>query len=389
METKTAINKIEVADILSTYSDKFIKEHNLSFQQIKTIKAIKSCRTATLGYHKLVCNECNYEQISYNSCRNRHCPKCQSTKQLKWIDKLKAQVLPIRYFHIAFTLPIQIRPLAYINQNIVYSILFRAASQTLKQVALNPKFLGAEPAFLAVLHTWGQNLSYHPHLHLIVSAGGLDPDGLEWKQSGSKFFVPVKALSKVFRAKFITMLKDEYKNNTLKIPDTIDDLDYSDLKKLTSLLYSKTWNVYSKKTFRGAGNVIEYLGRYTHKVAIANSRIISSDKGMVKFRYKDYRDNKSKIIELTTIEFIRRFVQHILPNNFYKIRYFGLLANKNRTTKLITCFSLLKINIPIPKFEGLCFHEIIKAVTGNDIFICPACKRGHLILASTLEFNTE
>ena len=380
MKANIETNKIEVADIFNIYSDEFIKNNNLSVQQIKTIDAIKSCRSSELGYHKLVCNECGHEQISYNSCRNRHCPKCQMTKQIKWIDKLKAEVLPVRYFHIVFTLPEQLRALAYINQNTVYSILFGAASQTLKQVALNPKFLGAEPAFLAVLHTWGQNLSYHPHLHMIVSAGGLDPDGLEWKHSSKKFFVPVKALSKVFRAKFIDMLEEEYNKNALNIPDTQKEIDYHNFKKLKSLLYSKNWNVYAKKTFKGAGKVIEYLGRYSHKVAISNSRIISLENGKVKLKYKDYRDNnKWKIMELTALEFIRRFVQHILPNNFYKIRYFGLLANKNRKTKLNTCFNRLKEMISIPKFEGLVWHEIIEIVTGKNVFICPVCKKGRLI----------
>jgi predicted Zn-ribbon and HTH transcriptional regulator len=390
MEANIETNKIEVADIFNIYSDEFIKNNNLSVQQIKTIDAIKSCRSSELGYHKLVCNECGHEQISYNSCRNRHCPKCQMTKQIKWIDKLKAEVLPVRYFHIVFTLPKQLRVLAYINQKIVYSILFGAASQTLKQVALNPKFLGAEPAFLAVLHTWGQNLSYHPHLHMIVSAGGLDPDGLEWKHSSKKFFVPVKALSKVFRAKFIDMLEDEYNKNTLNIPDTQEEIDYHNFKKLKSLLYTKNWNVYAKKTFKGAGKVIEYLGRYTHKVAISNSRIISLENGKVKLKYKDYRDNnKWKIMELSALEFIRRFVQHILPNNFYKIRYFGLLANKNRKTKLNTCFNRLKEMISIPRFEGLVWHEIIEIVTGKDVFTCPVCKKGRLINPALLIQNTE
>lgn len=382
--------KIEVADIFNIYSDEFIKNNNLSVQQIKTIDAIKSCRSSELGYHKLICNECGHEQISYNSCRNRHCPKCQMTKQIKWIDKLKAEVLPVRYFHIVFTLPKQLRPLAYISQNIVYSILFNAASQTLKQVALNPKFLGAEPAFIAVLHTWGQNLSYHPHLHMIVSAGGLDPDGLEWKHSSKKFFVPVKALSKVFRAKFIDMLEEEYNKNALNIPDTQKEIDYHNFKKLKSLLYTKNWNVYAKKTFKGAGKVIEYLGRYTHKVAISNSRIISLENGKVKLKYKDYRDNnKWKIMELSGMEFIRRFVQHILPNNFYKIRYFGLLAYKNRKTKLNTCFNRLKKMISIPRFEGLVWHEIIEIVTGKNVFICPVCKKGRLINPALLIQNTE
>jgi hypothetical protein len=225
---------------------------------------------------------------------------------------------------------------------------------------------------------------------MIVSAGGLDPDGLEWKDSSKKFFVPVKALSKVFRAKFIDMLEEEYNKNALNIPDTQEEIDYHNFKKLKSLLYTKNWNVYAKKTFKGAGKVIEYLGRYTHKVAISNSRIISLENGKVKLKYKDYRDNnKWKIMELSALEFIRRFVQHILPNNFYKIRYFGLLANKNRKTKLNTCFNRLKEMISIPRFEGLVWHEIIEIVTGKNVFICPVCKKGRLINPALLIQNTE
>ena len=390
METNTKISEIEVADILNNYSGEFIEKNNLSHQQIKAIKAIESCRTSDLGYHKLACNECKYEQISYNSCRNRHCPKCQATKQMRWIDKLKAQVLPVRYFHIVFTIPQQLNALAYINQCAVYDILFKTASQALKQVSLNPKFLGGEPAFIAVLHTWGQNLSYHPHLHIIVSAGGLDPDGIEWKHSAKKFFVPVKALSKVFRAKFIDMLENEYKQNNFKIPYTEKDVDYSDFSKVKSMLYSKTWNVYAKRTFKGAGKVIDYLGRYTHRVAISNSRILSMDNGKVKFRYKDYRDNnKWKTMELSVLEFIRRFVQHILPDNFYKIRYFGLFAVKNRKSKLMICFDRLKESMSVSKFEGLIWHEIIEILTGKDVFKCPVCSKGRLINPALIIQNTE
>ncbi len=388
MEKEIKINNVEVADILSMYSSDFIENNNLSKQQIKAINAIENCRTSKLGYHRLVCDNCGHEEISYNSCRNRHCPKCQQTKQEEWIDRIKSQVLPVRHFHTVFTLPEQLRPLAYINQDIIYSIFFKAASKTLKQVALNPEFLGAEPAFLAILHTWGQNLSYHPHLHIIVSGGGLDPDGMEWRHSHRKFFVPVKALSKVFRAKFIDLLKKEYSDESLRIPDIDNGTDYNDFKELKSLLYSFNWNVFTKKAFKGSGQVIEYLGRYTHRVAISNSRIISLNNGKVKFKYKDYRDsNKWKIMELSAIEFIRRFVQHILPNGFYKIRYFGLLAIINRKTKLDNCFRLLRVIMSIPKFEGLQWHEIIEIISGKDIFNCPVCKNGRLIISLMVPQN--
>jgi len=385
METQIKKSNPEVADILNNYAGEFLTSHNLSYQQIKTIKDIRECRTSECGAHKLICNNCGHEHISYSSCRNRHCPKCQVTKQAKWIDKLKSNVLPVKYFHIVFTLPSQLRPLAYINQKIVYDILFKAAATTIKQVAANPKFLGAEPAFLGVLHTWGQNLSYHPHLHTIVSGGGLDQDGIEWKYSGKKFFVPVKALSKVFRAKFIEMLNIEYCKKSLKIPDIKNNINYNDFTRLETKLREKDWVVYTKKVFKGAGNVIEYLGRYSHRVAISNSRIISMINGIVKFRYKDYRDNnKWKIMEISAIEFIRRFVQHILPNNFYKIRYYGLMANNNRRTKLDAVFSWLNENSPFSRFEGLEWHEIIESVTGKNIFKCPVCRKGRLISQANL-----
>lgn len=388
MEKEIKINNVEVADILSMYSSDFIENNNLSKQQIKAINAIENCRTSKLGYHSLVCDNCGHEEISYNSCRNRHCPKCQQTKQEEWIDRIKSQVLPVRHFHVVFTLPEQLRPLAYINQDIIYSIFFKAASKTLKQVALNPEFLGAEPAFLAILHTWGQNLSYHPHLHIIVSGGGLDPDGMEWRHSHRKFFVPVKALSKVFRAKFIALLKKEYSDESLRIPDIDNGKDYNDFKELKSLLYSFNWNVFTKKAFKGSGQVIEYLGRYTHRVAISNSRIISLKNGKVRFKYKDYKDNnKWKIMELSAIEFIRRFVQHILPNGFYKIRYFGLLAIINRKTKLDNCFRLLRVSMSIPKFEGLLWYEIIEIISGKDVFNCPVCKKGRLIISLVVPKN--
>jgi hypothetical protein len=389
METQINNSNPEIADILNNYADQFILTTNLSFQQIRTIKDISKCRTSECGAHKLVCNHCNHEHISYNSCRNRHCPKCQLTKQVKWIDKLKSNMLPVKYFHIVFTLPSQLRSLAYINQKIVYAIIFKAAAATLKQVAANPKFLGAETAFLAVLHTWGQNLSYHPHLHIIVSGGGLDQDGVEWKYSGKKFFVPVKALSRVFRAKFIDMLYQEYSKESLKFPGYNNDINYYDFARLKTTLREKDWNVYTKKAFKGAGNVIEYLGRYSHRVAISNSRIISISNGKVKFRYKDYKDNnKWKILEISVIEFIRRFVQYILPDNFYKIRYYGLMANNSRNIKLEAGFAWLNENSPISKFDGLVWHEIIESISGKDIFKCPVCKKGRLVNPAITLHNT-
>ena len=379
-------DKIELSDIFEQYGQEYRQKHNLCQEQVKAMEAIENCRTSKLGGHKLKCNECGHEQISYNSCRNRHCPKCQMLKQLMWVDKLKAQLLPVRYFHIVFTLPEELRLLVYINQKILYDALFIASSYALKKVALNPAFLGAETGSVAVLHTWGQSLTYHPHLHMLVPAGGLDPDGWEWKHSSRKFFVPVKALSKVFRGKFLEILRLKYEKKELTLPQNTEVIQYNDFESLKKILYMQNWNVYIKKTFGGPGQVISYLGRYTHRVAISNSRLISIENNKVRFSWKDYKNhNKWKEMELSAEEFIRRFMQHILPCGFYKIRYFGLFASVNRKIKIARCFQLLGTSPDIPSYEGLPCQIILEMLTGKDIFLCPACKKGRLLITSVFK----
>ncbi len=371
--------KAEISSIFHVYGEEYKATHRLTFNQHKSFEAIKNCRTPEMGGHVNQCNHCGHKEQSYNSCRNRHCPKCGQVKQLKWSDKLKSMLLPVHYFHIVFTLPQELRKLIYHNQFLCYNILFKTSAQALQQAALNPEYLGAETGCVAVLHTWGQNLQYHPHLHMIVPAGGLDPDGNQWKQTGKNFFVPLKALMKMFRAKYIDMLIKEHHKGKLIIPPDDKEM-YMNFSAFCQKIKKKDWNVYSKKAFGGPSKVVNYLGRYTHRVAITNNRILNIENGKIKFRWKDYsNNNKWKEIELEASEFIRRFMLHILPEGFYKVRYFGIFANVYSKTKRKECFLLLE-ELPQPsEYDGLLWFEVIKRATGKDYLLCPECKKGRML----------
>jgi hypothetical protein len=371
-------NVLELADIFRQFMSQYQNQYSLCPSQRKAYQAIMHCRTATLGMHLSVCDSCGHKAISYNSCRNRHCPKCQYIKQLLWVDKLKNRLLPTRYFHIVFTVPEFLNGLFYINQRSCYDMLFKASSQALQKATGNPAFLGAQSGAVSVLHTWGQSLSYHPHIHSLVPAGGLDPDGQEWINTSKKFFVPVKALSKIFRAVFFGLLEKALKNNELIIPEK-DDVFYRNLKKIKQKAYQQFWHIHIKKTFKGAGQVISYLGRYTHRVAISNNRIISLNHNIVSFRWKDYRDHRMKVMSLEGICFIRRFLQHILPCGYYKIRYYGIFASVHSKTIMMQCFTLLAAAPGIPQYEGLTMPEVLNLVTGRDIIKCPQCKKGNMV----------
>jgi len=369
----------ELSDILRCNENAFMERHSLCPDQKKAYAAITGCRTAKMGSHTLHCDSCDHKKICYNSCRNRHCPKCQYLKQVVWVDKLKGRLLPVRYFHIVFTVPEFMKGLFYLNQRECYGMLFSASAEAVKKAALNPAFLGAETGCLSVLHTWGQTLNYHPHIHMLVPAGGLDPDGMEWIRTKRKFFVPVSALSKIFRGIFMEKLRSALDLGKLNVPENDIPL-YRDMKTLNNRSYENTWHVYIKKTFRGAGQVISYLGRYTHRVAISNSRILDADGGKVRFRWKDYRDGKSKTMEIGTAEFIRRFMRHILPTGFYKIRYFGIFSSANSRTKMHDCFLLLKKQVSFSIYEGLGTYEVLLHLLGNNLlFKCPCCTNGRMI----------
>ncbi len=333
---------------------------------------ICNCRSKELGGHIHQCNQCGYSQQSYNSCRNRHCPKCQYVKQEQWVDKLANNLIPCKYFHVVFTIPNELHNIFYINQKICYDILFKAASQALQKAGSNPTFLGAQTGALSVLHTWTQTLCYHPHIHMLVPAGGLTDDGMEWKSSRKKFFLPAKVISRIFRGITIKLLGESLSKNEIKLPER--NFCFEELKEN---LYQKDWNVCLKKAFGGVSSVLKYLARYTHRVAISNSRLISVTEDIVSFWYKDNKDKgRRKVMTLKSDEFIRRFLQHVLPHNFYKIRYVGILAMINTKTKKQQCLSLLEIETYFPILEGLNAKEVIETITKKDLLYCPVCNKG-------------
>ena len=373
-------NHIELGDLFREYSPRYHSENTLCWSQEKAYQAIMNCRTSALGMHQSVCNHCGEKRISYNSCRNRHCPKCQYVKQLLWVDKLKSRLLPIRYFHVVFTVPEFLNRLFYINQRRCYDMLFKASAEAVQRAASNPAFLGVRSGCVSILHTWGQSLIYHPHIHMLVPAGGLDEDGQEWIHASRNFFVPVKALTKIFRASFYRLINQALQEGNLVIPKQ-DITLYQNDSLLKSRLYEKLWHVYIKKTFKGSGHVVSYLGRYTHRVAISNSRILSWDKtnSVVKFRWKDYRDNQWKMMSLGATCFIKRFLQHILPCGYYKIRYYGIFSSAHSRITMGQCFSLLKSTPGIPQYQGLTSLEVLYLATGQDWHKCSVCKIGRMI----------
>ena len=365
---------VEVQDIIKKYGKEYKEKHKMLPHVAKAMGAIEKCRTAELGAHIDVCDNCGHEKISYNSCRDRHCPKCQSIAREKWIYNREFDLLNVKYFHVVFTIPSELYLIAYQNQSKVYKILFKAVSETLEELAEDKKYLGAQIGFMEVLHTWGQTIVYHPHIHTIVPAGGIDKLG-KWRNSKKKFFIPVKVLSRKFRGKYLYYLKHEKlefygENKYLKIPNNFEEL--------IAKMYTKEWVSYCKEPFKDAKSVIRYLGRYTHRVAISNNRIVKEENGEVTFKYRDYKDNK-KIKEMTikAEEFIRRFLMHILPPRFMKIRHYGLLGNRNKKTKLAICKKLTN-TANLEKLE-ISTLEILKKTLGVDFNLCPVCKKGHLV----------
>ncbi|MGD8782750.1 MAG: IS91 family transposase [Ignavibacteria bacterium] len=370
---------VELQDIFNKHGEIYRQNHKLIPNQLKAMRAIEHCRTSILGAHVDECDNCSYTRISYNSCRNRHCPKCQTLKKERWIDARKDDLLNVGYFHIVFTIPETLNTITYQNQEVVYKILFKAAAETLTELASDRKYLGAQIGITEVLHTWGQNLAFHPHIHCIVPGGGLNSCG-KWVNSRKNFFIPVKVLSRKFRGKFLYYLK----RANLEFFRSISYLrEMTPFNDLVSSLYQKDWVVYCKPPFKNADCVVEYLGRYTHRVAISNNRIIKLENGVVTFKWRDYRDgNKYKCMDLTADEFIRRFLIHILPVRFTKIRHYGLLSPVNKSTKLKLCKKLTNTLInSIPRVKKSAV-ELLKKLTGKDITLCPNCGIGHLARTS-------
>lgn len=371
---------IELQDIFQRYGMEFRNNHRLPLHQLKTMNCIESCRTSKLGGHIDECDSCGHLRISYNSCRNRHCPKCQYLSKERWLLNREQDLLPVGYFHVVFTIPDGLNPIALRNQKEVYSILFRAASETLLELGKDPKYLGGQLGFISVLHTWGQNLMDHPHLHCIVPGGGLSLDGSFWMNSRKKFFIPVKVLSKKFQGKFLAYLKEAYGNGRLRFPGQIESLGRNcNFQRLIDNLYQINWVVYCKPPFKSPYHVLRYLGRYTHRVAISNNRIIDISNGQVAFKWRDYKDhNRNKLMSVETNEFIRRYLLHVLPPKFVKIRHYGILSNRNRNSKLKVCQKLTGTIYRV-KSEKLSIEELLLKLTGFDLRSCPCCNKGKMV----------
>jgi hypothetical protein len=365
---------LEVADIVRTYGTAFVQQHRrwLTALHLKVLRAIVACRTAALGGHVEQCDSCGQRAISYNSCLNRHCPKCQAAARQTWLAERSAELLPVPYYHVVFTLPHVLAPLALQNKALVYGLLFRAAAETLLQIAADPKHLGAKIGFLAVLHTWGQTLLHHPHLHCVVPGGGLSPDHRRWIPCGHKFFLPVKVLGVVFRGKFLHALERAFRKHKLTLAGQLIPLQSpTDFAALLRAAAQRKWVVYAKRPFAGPAQVLTYLSRYTHRIAIANSRLIAMAEGMVTFRWRDYaHGHQTRTMTLQVDEFLRRFLLHVLPASFVRIRYFGLLANRHRARLLNLCRSHLRTSAPPP-------------VVGPT-HRCQHCRRGTMRLVETL-----
>jgi Putative transposase/Transposase zinc-binding domain len=345
---------LEVADVIRHYGEGFVERYRgvLSDAQRKALRDLAACRTAVLGGHVEHCLDCGHERIAYNSCRNRHCPKCQALARAHWLDQQAQHLLPVEYHHVVFTLPAELGELALANPAALYDLLMRSAAATLREVAANPKRLGAAIGVLMVLHTWGQNLHHHPHVHCVVTGGGLSCDDAgkvdaspRWRACRPGFFLPVRVLSRVFRGKFLTGLREALDEGKLALPPHLAALAEARARSgWCATLYAKDWVVYAKRPFGGPAQVLKYLARYTHRVAISNARLLELADGRVTFRYKDYADaHRPKTMTLEAGEFLRRFVQHVLPRSFVRIRHYGLLANRQRAARLAACRRLLLV----------------------------------------------
>lgn len=379
---------LEVADIFRSTGPRWRQDHtgHLSLDHLKVMSAIERCRTASLGGHVLRCTSCEHTEISYNSCRNRHCPKCQASSALRWLEARQADLLPVEYYHVVFTLPEPVSAIAYYNKRVVYAILFKAAAETLLTIGADPKHLGANLGLTLVLHTWGSSMTHHPHVHGIVPGGGLSRDGERWISCRRGFFLPVRVLSRLFRRLFCTYLLKAHASGLLKFFG-----DYQELEEPSAFanwikpLRQVEWVVYAKKPFAGPEAVLAYLARYTHRVAIANSRLLEFDGKQVRFKWKDYRakeKERHKTMTLDAGEFIRRFLLHILPSGFHRIRHYGLLANAVRRKTIPTAKRLLDVptDLDTNAPDNPSQSETGSADSEQPTYLCTECGMPMLII---------
>jgi predicted RNA-binding Zn-ribbon protein involved in translation (DUF1610 family) len=364
---------LEVADLIRSAGAAFIERNRqwIRWQHVKVLLAIARCRTAALGGHVDQCTSCGHRAaISYNSCRNRHCPKCQTAARDRWIAARQKELLPTRYVHVVFTLPASLAPLTLQNKKFIYSLLLRASAETLLEVACDPRHLGAEIGFFSVLHTWNQKLGLHPHVHCVIPAGGLSLDHTHWIKSRSRFFLSIRVLRRVFRGKFVAGLKHAFQSGRLNFRGNLAALAQPrTFAAWLRSLFRKDWVVYAKPPFGGPQYVLQYLGRYTHRVAISNHRLLSFTEGKVTFRWRDSaHNNEQKLMIIALDDFLRRFLLHLLPKGFVRIRNFGFLANRRRATLLPLCFQLLS-TVQKPPTD----QDVSSTNDLHDLWRCPKC----------------
>ncbi len=367
---------LEVAEIFRRHGEAYrhAQAGHLGRGERRIMGAIAACRTAALGGHAEYCADCGTIRVAYNSCRNRHCPKCQGLARAAWLAERQAELLPVPYFHVVFTVPAPVAEIAFHNKAVVYALLFQAAAETLRRIAADPRHLGAEIGVTAVLHSWGQTLQHHPHLHCVVPGGGPSPDGTRWIACRPGFFLPVRVLSRLYRRLFLEGLQAAFDAGELRFFGALAALAApAAFARRLAALSRDEWVVYAKRPFGGPEQVLAYLGRYTHRVAIANSRLIKLEDGQVSFRWRDYRHHdKDKVMTLAAAEFIRRFILHALPDGFHRIRHYGFLANGQRAAKLALCRRLLAAPAPQtpPKLD---YRQRYQQLTGRSLDICPCC----------------
>jgi hypothetical protein len=384
--------KLEVADVFRRYGEAYRQKHDASMSvgQRRVMTAIEVCRTAVLGGHLERCDQCGYERNAFNSCRDRHCPKCQCLARAQWIEDRQAELLDVPYYHVVFTVPEEIAAIAYQNKEVIYGILFQATAETLKTIAADPKHLGAEIGFFDVLHTWGQNLQVHPHLHCVVPGGGLSPDGQRWVPCRPGFFLPVRVLSRLFRRLFLEALQKAFDSGKLQFFTALEFLrEPGAFAELLNRMKACEWVVYAKRPFAGPKQVLDYVGRYTHRVVISNNRLLDIENARVCFQWKDYRhEGQSKTMTLSADEFIRRFLLHVLPDGFQRIRYYGFLGNRYRKEKLEQCRRLLGMPPPAaPTNEPPAekdYHDRYEELTGRSLHQCPHCAEGRMLVVKIL-----
>jgi len=371
-------SRIELATIVRAHGAAYQRAHPLCRAQRRALRAIASCRTAALGGHRAVCTACGAERITYNSCRNRHCPKCQRVATERWLDARRREVLPIPYFHVVFTLPHTLNPLAQSHPRLIYQLLFQAAASTLTRFGRDRRQLGGDLGGTAVLHTWGQTLTQHVHVHCVVTGGALAPGGTRWIPARPGFLFAVRALAKVFRGRYLAGLRRAFDRGDLHLTGGLATLaEPTAFAAWLDELCTQAWVVYCKPPFAGPEHVLAYLGRYTHRVALSNDRLVAVADGRVRFRWRDYADgDRVKLMELDIDEFLRRFLLHIVPDGFVRIRHFGLLANRRRAAALAQCRVLLTQPPPVERPESV--RDLMLRLTGVDIERCPVCQQGRL-----------